>query len=188
MLFEQAGNFILDKLESELRPDLYYHNAAHTRDVYSAAERIGKGEHICDYDMTLLLTAACYHDSGFLRVAKGHETESCAIAKQALPDFGFSAEDIEKICGMIMATRIPQSPKNHLEEILADADLDYLGRDDFFTIGDKMYKELGLGHRDEWNEMQLKFLERHRYFTQTALDLRDAKKKKHLEQIRKQLP
>jgi len=188
MLFEQAGNFILDKLESELRPDLYYHNAAHTRDVHSAAERIGKGERISDYDMKLLLTAACYHDSGFLRASIGHETESCAIAQHALPGFGFSAEEIEVICGMIMATRIPQSPKNHLEEILADADLDYLGRDDFFTIGDKMYKELGLGHRDEWNEMQLKFLERHTYFTQTALDLRDSKKKKHLEQIRKQLP
>ena len=97
-------------------------------------------------------------------------------------------EEIEKICGMIMATRIPQSPKTHLEQILADADLDYLGRDDFYTIGDKMYKELGLGHRDEWNEMQLKFLERHTYFTQTALALRDAKKKKHLDQIREQLP
>jgi len=188
MLFEQAGEFILDKLERELPPDLYYHNAVHTRDVHSAAKRIGEGEHISDHDMKLVLTAACYHDSGFLRVAKGHETESCEIARQALPGFGYSAEEIEKICGMIMATRIPQSPKTHLEQILADADLDYLGRDDFYTIGDKMYKELGLGHRDEWNEMQLKFLERHTYFTQTALALRDAKKKKHLDQIREQLP
>ncbi len=82
MLFEQAGNFILDRLENELRPDLYYHNAAHTRDVYCAAERIGKGENITDYDMKLLLTAACYHDSGYLRTAKGHVTESCAIAQK----------------------------------------------------------------------------------------------------------
>lgn len=55
----------------------------------------------------------------------GHEFEGCLIARTALPGFGYTGEDI-MICGMIMATKIPQSPTNILEEIICDADLDYL--------------------------------------------------------------
>jgi uncharacterized protein len=184
MLFEQAGEFILNKLTNEIPANLCYHNIDHTRDVRTAAETLGKAEHISDDDMKLLLTAACYHDSGFLNVLHEHEAESCRIAKESLPAFGFSDEAVERICGMIMATRIPQSPKNHLEQILADADLDYLGRDDFFIIGDTLYHERGLKDRDEWNRTQLNFMQQHHYFTQTALNLRDPGKKKHLEQVK----
>ena len=184
MLFEQAGEFILEKLDREIPANLYYHNINHTKDVRAAAEMIGKAEHISDDDMKLLLTAACYHDSGFLNVLHEHEAESCHIVRENLPDFGFSDEEIDRICGMIMATRIPQSPKNELEKILADADLDYLGRDDFFTIGDALYHERALTDRDKWNNTQLKFMQQHHYFTQTALNLRSLKKQENLEKVK----
>lgn len=184
MLFKQAGDFILNKLENELSATFYYHNLEHTKDVYASAERIGASERISDYEMKLLLTAACYHDSGFLNVLPVHERESCNMAKTHLPDFDYTNEEIDRICGMIMATRLPQSPRNKLEEILADADLDYLGRDDFFTIGDKLCLELGFTSRDEWNTVQLIFLEDHKYFTQTALNLRGPKKQDNLQKVR----
>jgi|SRR5581483_5827209 len=184
MLFEPAAQFILDKIDKELPETFYYHNLAHTRDVCAAAIRIGRSEKITEQEMRVLLIAACYHDSGFLRIAIGHETESCNLARENLPRFGYSIEEIEQICGMIMATRIPQTPHNKLEQILADADLDYLGRDDFFEIGDKIYHELGLKNRHEWNRLQLKFLEGHKYFTQTTLNLRGPKKLANLERVR----
>jgi HD superfamily phosphodiesterase len=184
MQVEQAGEFILNRIEKELPDTFYYHNADHTRDVYSAAKMIGEAEHIAADEMQLLLAAAYYHDSGYLVSTHEHEQESCKIAREHLPAFGFSYGNIDRICGMIMATRIPQSPKNQLEQILADADLDYLGRDDFFTIGDRFYRELGLTSRDEWNRMQLKFLNGHKYFTQTALNLRGPKRQQNLEQVR----
>lgn len=184
MQFEQAGDFILNKLENEIPAHLCYHNIDHTRDVVDAAETLGRAENIPGYELKLLHVAACYHDSGFLNVSHEHELESCRIAKENLPAFGFSYEEIERICGMIMATRIPQSPKNELEKILADADLDYLGRDDFFTIGDKLYHERELTDRDEWNATQLKFMQAHHYFTQTALNLRQPKKQENLEKIK----
>lgn len=184
MQFKQAGEFILNKLEKELSANLYYHNADHARDVYDAAERIGEREHISDHEMKLLLTAAWFHDAGFLKCVDGHELESCRIAREILPDFKYTPDEIGSVCGMIMATRLPQSPKNHLEKILADADLDYLGRSDFFAIGDKMYRELSLTNKDEWNDRQLNFLLEHRYFTSTALNLREAKKQEHLELVK----
>lgn len=191
MQFKRASQFILKKLSKELPGHLSYHSVEHIKDVYSAAEQLGRAENLSDYEIRLLLTAALYHDAGFLKDATGHEEESCNIAKDALPGFGYTPAEIERICGMIMATKIPQSPANHLEEILADADLDYLGRDDFFTTGDKLFTELSvfgfLHSEDEWNQLQVRFLNSHHYFTPTALKLRQAKKQQHLEQIKAKL-
>ncbi len=92
---------------------------------------------------------------------------------------------------MIMATRLPQSPKNYLEEILADADLDDLGRDDFFIIGDKLFLENTIYGDDidphEWRLKQLEFMQKHHYFTKSAINLRQAKKDANLERIKAQL-
>lgn len=191
MQFERAKDFILNKLSKELSSHLSYHSIEHVKDVYSAADKIGRLENISEYDLRLLLTAACYHDSGYLLKTKGHEEASCGIAIEELPRYNYTKSEISQICGMIMATRLPQTPKNHLEKIIADADLDYLGRDDFFDLSKKLFKELEfLGtvkKEDEWNEMQVRFLEEHHYFTTTAIDLRNAKKNEHLEKIKEKL-
>ena len=191
MQFKQAGNFITNKLKKELSANYIYHNIDHTNDVYYAAENLGRLEKISDADMKLLLTAAAYHDSGFLRFNNGHEEESCRIAADALPRYGYSEHDINLICGMIRATRVPQSPKTLLERILVDADLDYLGRDDFFEVGDKLFNELrlagALGSKRDWNKMQLDFMESHSYFTKSAINLRQAKKAINTAQIKAQL-
>ncbi|RYY07444.1 MAG: phosphohydrolase [Sphingobacteriaceae bacterium] len=190
MQFENAGQFILNKL-SKLPQQLSYHSVEHIHDVYHAAEKLGRQENISDYEMKLLLTAAWYHDSGFLKGAKDHEEESCRIVRQTLPTYNYTDAEVERICGMIMATKIPQSPKNHLEEILADADLDYLGRDDFFTIGDKLFAELSifgfLKTADEWNRLQVRFLESHHYFTSTAIQQKQAVKEAHLALVKSKI-
>jgi uncharacterized protein len=191
MQVERAGNDILNRLKKELPPQLYYHNADHAKDVYEAAKRIGEAEGITGDEMQLLLTAAYYHDSGFLIKAKGHEEESCRIAREALSDYGYKADEIERICGMIMATRLPQSPTNHLEEILADADLDNLGRADFFEISHKLFLENSFfgkgGDENEWNRQQIDFIEKHQYFTKSAINLRQAKKDANLGRIKAQV-
>jgi uncharacterized protein len=188
MQFHKAKQFILDKLASELPPELSYHSVDHILDVYSASELLAKAENIYGEELELLLTAALYHDSGFLLQSDHHEAISCNIVRTYLPQFEYSAEQIEMICGMIMATRLPQSPQTKLQEILCDADLDYLGRDDFYQIGNKLFKEFRLrkvvGSEEEWNKVQLKFLQGHHYFTPTANKLRKQKKDDHLIQIR----
>ena len=191
MQFKKAGQFIMNKLSKELPNHLSYHSVEHINDVYTAAKQLGKQENLSPYEIKLVLTAAWYHDAGFLKGAKNHEEESCRIATEALPQFGYTPQEIDRICGMIMATKLPQSPKNHLEEVLADADLDYLGRDDFFTIGNKLFTELSvfgfLNTEEEWNSLQVRFLESHHYFTQTALALRQNKKQEHLMQVKAKL-
>jgi uncharacterized protein len=86
--------------------------------------------------MTLLKTACLFHDIGFTISGQDHEERGCEIAEEVLPDLNYDSDQINRIKGMIMATKIPQTPNNKLEQIICDADLDYLGRDDFFSIGD----------------------------------------------------
>src|ERR1700752_1502895 len=138
----EAKKYILPRLKDELPVHLFYHGLHHTLDIVNSAVRIGKESGINQYEMRLLKTAALFHDSGFIVSEKEHEVESCKLVMKALPQFAFTREEVERICGMIMATRIPQSPKNQLEEILCDADLDYLGRDDYIPTSTQLLHEL----------------------------------------------
>lgn len=188
MEFEKVKKFILKKLKNELPKNLTYHSAEHIKDVYSSAETIARLEKVEGEDLTLLLTAVLFHDAGFLRQQKDHERVSCEIAAETLPQYDYTPEQIERICGMIQATKIPQTPHNRLEEIICDADLDYLGRDDFFKIGNGLYEELCMygiiDSEHEWNKLQVRFLEKHKYFTKSARKLRKPKKDEYLAMVR----
>ncbi|MBC3788125.1 HD domain-containing protein [Spirosoma utsteinense] len=181
--------FIVSVLATELSPTLYYHGLHHVLDVVEAADRIARAECITDTEsLDLLRTAALFHDVGFLSTYKGHEEVGCTYVQRVLPDFGYEPEQIRAICGMIMATRIPQEPRTKLEEILCDADLDYLGRDDFEPIAHSLYKELMAREMvtDElvWNRIQVNFLGNHHYWTPTAIATRQAVKEKHLDTLK----
>ncbi|HLG34508.1 MAG TPA: HD domain-containing protein [Bacteroidia bacterium] len=186
--YEQTKIYILDKLESGIPKTYYYHSVGHVLDVLAAAEMIGEREKVSGKEMELLRVAVLFHDSGFMVNPKNHEQIGCDLAKENLPRFGYSEKEIETICGMILATCYPQKPNNLLEEIICDADLDYLGRDDFFSIGNNLMKEMNLNGsiKDEkdWNKLQESFLSSHHYFTLTSNELRSEKKKAHLEKIR----
>ena len=191
MMFTEAKNFILEKLSTGLSKNLTYHSINHIKDVVSAASMLCKKENIAPGDEILVLTAAYYHDSGFLSTYQNHEAIGCEIARKHLPDFNYTDREIALICNMIMATKIPQSPKTHLEQIICDSDLDYLGRNDFFEIGSLLFTELKfygfIKTETEWNELQIKFLESHHYFTQSSNSLRNSLKLEHINKIKELL-
>ena len=143
MNYTKAQSYSLKKLSEELPEYLSYHGKHHTLDVLEAAQKIANFEGITDEEeITLLKTACLFHDIGFTISGQDHEERGCEIAEKVLPDLNYSVDQIKIIKGMIMATKIPQSPNNKLEQIICDADLDYLGRDDFFSIGDTLFQEL----------------------------------------------
>jgi uncharacterized protein len=88
---------------------------------------------------------------------------------------------------MVMATRVPQQPHNTLSRILCDADLDYLGRPDFFRIGSTLFTELKhygvISTEREWNQLQVHFLQNHEYFTARNKRLREPQKQVHLARV-----
>lgn len=185
--YDGAEKHILDRLKAEVPASLHYHGHHHTIDVMQAAMEIAEEEDISDEEKKLLRIAVAFHDVGFIYVYKDHEEEGCKMAKEILPPFGFTKEQINIICGMIMATKIPQQPKNLLEQIIADADLDYLGREDVYQIAHTLFQELkihaGLNELQEWNQVQIKFLNSHTYHTNYSQKLRDPKKQQYLEEL-----
>ncbi|GAB3710889.1 hypothetical protein GCM10027592_47980 [Spirosoma flavus] len=186
-----ACQYILNELAAHLPARLTYHAVQHTHDVVQQADRIAHAEGIIDDELLALLrTAACYHDAGFLHVYADHEAESCRIAAQHLPLFGYSAGQIALVCQLIRATRLPQKPATLLEAVLCDADLDYLGRDDYWPISQLLFSEwLAFGFLpkpDQWLSIQRSFLTSHRYFTTTNQQLRETGKQQTLAALEAQ--
>lgn len=183
---------IFQMLNAGLDPRLTYHSTAHTRDVMQQAARIAAQEHITDPGTLLLLqVAALFHDTGFLYVYKGHEEKSCDIMEKTIKDSLFDAAEIAMIKNMIMATKIPQSASTLPEKVLCDADLDYFGRKDFEIISNRLRMEMlnyGLVKTEhEWNQLQVSFIENHRYFTVSSQRDRNPMKMQQLELLKQKL-
>ncbi len=179
--------FIINLLRDNLPEFYFYHNYEHTMYVFDKAIEIGKHEHCTTKELELLETAALWHDTGYVKTYNNHEVVSCAMARQALSGYGYDETDIEVVCGMIMATKIPQSPKNKLEEILADADLEYMGTDSFTEKGNLLFRELQRQIPDftetKWNLAQISFLQNHQYFTRFCKENREPVKQVHLKEL-----
>jgi uncharacterized protein len=169
--------FVIEMLKNKLPINYYYHNYEHTLYVQEKALEIGKHENCTDREIELLNTAALWHDTGYIKTYYGHEEASCVLAKKHLPYYGFSKKDITIICGMIMATKILQTPKNKLEEILADADLEYLGTTTVEEKADLLCRELQSLNPSltaaAWNKIQIGFLDTHHYFTKYCKEIKD---------------
>lgn len=190
--FLQLKSTILELLRTDLDQRLTYHCLAHTEDVLEQAQRIALTEGITDPKLLLLIKiAALFHDTGFLRTYKGHEEESCRIMEEYVSDRDLTKLDIEMIKGMIRATKVPQTPHNLSEKILCDADLDYLGRDDFKPISETLKDEFLvygiIKTEQDWDDMQVSFFESHRYFTGTSLQNRYPLKMKHLQALKQKV-
>lgn len=175
--FEKIKDRLLARLNG-LSPKLTYHSISHTIDVIEQSKRIALEEGIRDErDLFLLNVAALYHDCGFLETYSEHEKRGCDIFLADPVNTEFTDAEKNIIRGLIMATRIPQRPETLMEKILCDADLDYLGRHDFFTIGESLRREFLsfkiVANDEEWEKLQLSFLQSHRYHTNASQQRRE---------------
>jgi uncharacterized protein len=191
-IFEQARQYAINRLEHELSSALLYHGIAHTRDeVVPAVERLAGLEGIQEEALYLLLTAAWFHDIGYVEQATHHELIGARIAMQVLPSFGYRESEIEIVRWAILVTALPQSPTSLLEEILADADLDVLGREDFMRRNRDLRDELALLGKEftdeQWYTRQIHFVQAHKYFTASARSSRDTQKSFNITELKNML-
>ena len=190
--FEKAKDYVLERLGNELSPHLTYHCLDHTKDeVVPAADRLASLEKVDEEDHLLLLTGAYYHDLGFIRQRQGHEAISIQLAEQTLPGFGYSEAHIAVIRGIIQATHLPQTPSTILEKIMADADMDDLGHENFWKRSNDLRQEFGYFGTDftdiEWYSYQLRLMQSHEYFTAAERQLRNAAKGQHMLELKRRL-
>ena len=186
--FDTIYSDVITLLNSQLPKYLLYHDTEHTLYVLDRTVYIAKKEKVNSRDLELIKLAALYHDIGFITTVEGHEEESCKMAKKNLKAYGYSKSDIDIVCETIMATKIPQKPTNELGKILADADLEYLATKHFESISELLYKELKHFNpkltKKEWNNIQIDFIENHRYHTTYCKHYKSFRKLKNLKQLK----
>ncbi len=179
---------VLQRLKDGLHKHYYYHDVRHTLDVIEQSQAIGKLEGVTERELEILKIAALFHDTGFLKVRSGHEQASVDFFQSIGGLSALTHEDCDTITGCIRATHMPQTPLNHLEQILCDADLDYLGREDFGLIGENLFLEMSacgeMSDRFTWDNLQVKFLEAHKFHTTSNQARRDGKKAENLNEVR----
>jgi hypothetical protein len=189
--FDKKHGSVMQRLRFELNVKYLYHDCRHTEDVIRQVQEIGYRENVNQHEIALLKLAALYHDLGFLVQRVNHESAGVELFMKESIDSGISDEEKQTIADLIMVTKIPQQPKTLLESIICDADLDYLGREDFPSIAEFLYLELKdsgeISERKRWNEIQLSFLEAHHYHTQSSKKLRNNGLQNNIQFVRRRL-
>ena len=160
---------IFDDLSNILDENYSYHNLDHTKRVISAAVDIGSNYDLSEKDWRCLLAACLLHDYGFIESHVEHEKISAKLSSQILPKYGFSETDIQIINSLIIVTKLEEKPKNLLESIIRDSDLEYLGSEDFIKISPLLKKEWinckVVKSDSEFYKIQYEFILNHSFYT-----------------------
>jgi adenylate cyclase len=194
--FSTVAAYVQSSVFPRLPQHLYYHNISHTmNDVLPVSIRLAEMEAVTGDDLLLLKVAVLFHDVGFIEQYSGNESIGAEIAGKALTKFDFSQEQISRIGKLIMATRtkvqdnkfVQMAGVDILEKIICDADLDNLGRDDFFEKSDLIRTEMGhfgktMNNKD-WIDYQFLLLKTHEFLTVSAKELRSDGQLKNLARM-----
>ncbi|MEI6410366.1 MAG: Pycsar system effector family protein [Bacteroidota bacterium] len=189
-LLPEIEGHIRTYFAARMSPEFVFHNLAHTAQTVAATRMIGEGFELDPHEMMLLEVATWFHDTGYAEGPANHEERSCDNAIQFLQG-KLSDSDLDIICNIIRATKVPQQPNTLLEQIICDADLSHLGMDSYWDRNGRFRQELILTRNlimteQEWVDFELNFMLNHSYHTVVANELFNKRKAKHVQQLLKQ--
>ena len=187
-----VDQYIRELFRDELPDGIKYHDANHTlhptKGVVAVANSIAISESISEHDRELLNTAAYFHDTGYIREYDKNEPIAARMAGRILKLIGYKPNEVEKIKKMILSTDLERKPKTHMEKILCDADLDHLGREDFFKLDGRLRegrRARGIDVSDDakWYKGTLEIIKTHQYYTESQKKLRETEKQKNIKRL-----
>lgn len=187
-IIELTEAYVLSIFEHDLPPNLYYHDLNHTMSVRETALILGAHYDIGEANMEAMELAALLHDTGYVEAYQGHEIVSAKLAKNFLSQHNYPAEQLHLVIELIDATKLVYEPKNLLQRIIKDSDLNNMGQKRYMkTIANLRHETklfLGTEYTDaEFMEMNLRFMDGHSYFTDKASDLFDKKKAENRKKV-----
>ena len=189
-LLMEVEAYVTNFIAEQVHENFAYHNIQHTLDVVAAAQELGKAHNLHSKELEILLLAAWFHDTGYDKGPIDHEQRSAHYAKEFLSKHNFDESDIKAIQECILATKMPQSPKNLLQQIICDSDMSHLGKKIYWERCGRIRQELTLTKNHmmsepDWIDFELDFITQQNYHTQKAQELFDNRKKKHIRQLNK---
>jgi predicted metal-dependent HD superfamily phosphohydrolase len=185
-LIQEAQTQVSSLLSDKLSKNIKFHTLTHTQEVVAGCQTMADYYKLNEEDRFALILAAWFHDTGYTGgESAGHEDRSIVIANQFISSHAIAENIKTKVVGCINATRLPQSPENLIEQIICDADLFHLGTGAFEEKSKLLRRELiDFGDNDlskkAWRKINVRFLQRHEYFTDYAKTNLEPEKQKHL--------
>lgn len=191
-LQEDVEKHVGDYFHTHNDPRLVYHNLEHTQEVVNAAQQIANHYQLNEQDFFAVTVAAYFHDTGYFEDALNHEAKGAELADHFLAKHQVNQEIRDHVKSAILATKIPQKPKNEIDKILCDADLFHLGLADFRAKGKLMHKENELIYKKDiskldWRKKDIQFMESHHYHTDYATLLLSDQKQKNISKLKSKL-
>ncbi|MEM7039751.1 MAG: Pycsar system effector family protein [Bacteroidota bacterium] len=191
-VLQAAQDFVVAEFNHRNNGKQLYHNLDHTVSVVKAAESIAAGAQLSAEETEEVVLAAWFHDVGFMGNGEGHEAVSAAIAASFLQEQAYPQARIEKVKTAIMATQMPQSPQNTMEQVLCDADLHYVGTKSYVDISDLLRTEweflmAKVYTNEDWVASQIDFLTTHKFHTPFAQLEFSKRKSKNITRLNEQL-
>lgn len=189
---QKVEEYVLSILTGRTPAKNVYHSVDHTKDVVQASIEIGIKENLTPDDLEIVQIAAWFHDVGYIEKTEDHEEISAMYASNFLSEENYPSDRIDSVISCILATKVPQCPKNKLEKIICDADLNHLGKKIFFERNDKYRIEVQNNQRRklseyEWITKTIDFVTRHNFHTDYALNNFSEEKKNNLNLLQTQL-
>lgn len=190
-ILAEAEAHVTAFIEANIKPEYFFHDLDHTRYTFEAVGRLAEDAQLDAENLEIVQLAAWFHDTGYNEGAAEHELRSCEHARRFLEQKAYAPAKINRVASCIMATKLPQRPRNLTEEILCDADLSHLGNEYYWERCGKLRQELLTTQNiimsdQEWLDFELDFMTNHQYHTEVANELYGDQKLKHIRQLRKQ--
>ncbi len=191
-LVKEAESFALSLLDEKLSKEYLFHSRDHTQRVAKGALLIARNCGLREDEINVLLISAYFHDTGYVFSDDNHEKESSFIAVEFLRNRGAGEEIIGIVSNAILATQVPQKPKDKISDILCDADLIHLAGDDYFEQMELLRLEWQVTGRHFFDEYQfhmnsIEFFNNHQYHTEYGKNVLQDKKLACLRKIQERV-
>ncbi|CAM1352685.1 MULTISPECIES: Pycsar system effector family protein [Tenacibaculum] len=189
-LIQETEQFVIDLLSEKLDKNFVYHNIAHTQRVVEKSLELIEGESFSEEQQQILTLAAWFHDVGYTVNPENHEEESIKIATDFLKTKEVEEGIIDEVSKLIASTKMGAKPVTKLEKVLRDADCSHVGSKNYTDFNELLRKERELVCEKkiktvEWDDSNLDFLTKHRFYTSKASKLWEKQKSKNIAQLLK---
>jgi len=169
-IISESKEYITSLLNSKLDPSITFHTIHHTKNVARGAALMAQFYRLSEWETTILITSAWFHDIGHIQQSKGHEK----ISQEILYNF-FKYKDIPHVfveeCAIcIQATEVGKKPTNHLAAIIKDADFFHITLPNYWMITEQLKEEIEYQNNThinckDWYDGNLQFLQSLQFFT-----------------------
>lgn len=188
--YKKTEQYVTGLFHDNIKPELIFHNLAHTTDVVDRTKEIAGHYYLSETDMLIVYVAAWFHDTGYLFTdAEHHEEKSVELMQEFMKEYAPDEKLVEKIKDCILATRLPCKHNSLLFQIICDADTYHLGTKEFKNSNQLVWEEYKLKDpalvEKDWAVKTIDLLKSHEFYTKYCKDLLDKRKNKNMKKLKK---